>query len=94
MRNHRHYFSIDQMACVLGVSSSGYYNFLNRKQNERSFRNEKLVTKIKNIHKASHQTYGSPRIHAELIQDGESCSRQRVARLMKSYCQMLCLTIN
>ena len=35
------------------------------------------------IHKESRQTYGSPRIHAELFAQGKKCSRKRVARLMK-----------
>ena len=39
--------------------------------------------KIQTIYEASRQTYGSPRIHAELKEQGETCSRQRVARLMK-----------
>lgn len=41
------------------------------------------MTKIQGIHQQSRQTYGSPRIHAALKDQGESCSRQRVARLMK-----------
>ena len=39
--------------------------------------------KIQAIYEASRQTYGSPRIHAELKEQGETCSRQRVARIMK-----------
>ena len=39
--------------------------------------------KIQEIYEASRQTYGSPRIHAELKDQGEVCSRQRIAKLMK-----------
>ena len=42
-----------------------------------------MIKKIKLIHENSRQTYGSPRIHAELQFQGEACSRKRVARLMK-----------
>ena len=35
------------------------------------------------IHKDSRWTYGSPRIHAELREEGVRCSRKRVARLMR-----------
>lgn len=35
------------------------------------------------IHADSHQTYGSPRIHAELCACGHPCNRKRVARLMR-----------
>jgi transposase InsO family protein len=46
--------------------------------------NQRLLTKIRCFHKASHSIYGSPRIHRDLIDDGEQVSRQRVARLMKA----------
>jgi putative transposase len=35
------------------------------------------------VFKPSHQTYGSPRIHAALGSKGVSCSRRRIARLMR-----------
>lgn len=68
---------------MLGVSRSGYYRFTGRKPSQRYQEEERLMKKINGIHKQSRQTYGSPRIHAELKDQGESCSRQRVARLMK-----------
>lgn len=42
-----------------------------------------IVTAIKEIHKESHGTYGSPRITASLQKRGIKCSRPRVARLMR-----------
>jgi transposase InsO family protein len=45
--------------------------------------NTQLVEVIKVIHAESHQTYGSPRIHAELSARGHPCNRKRVARLMR-----------
>lgn len=71
------------MANVLNVSRSGYYKFLNRKKSNRSLENEQLFREIKTIHKESRETYGSPRIHAELKANGYACSRKRVARIMK-----------
>lgn len=44
---------------------------------------ERLLIKIKAIYEASRQTYGSPRIHVELKDQKESCSRKRIVRLMK-----------
>lgn len=41
------------------------------------------MVKIQEIHQKSRHTYGSPRIHAELKDQGAQCSRQRVARIMK-----------
>ena len=42
-----------------------------------------LLDKIKCIHTVKRSCYGSPRIHAELKDQGERCGRKRVARLMR-----------
>ena len=42
-----------------------------------------LLEKIQGIHRRSRRTYGSPRIHAELRDDGLRVGRKRVARLMQ-----------
>jgi len=84
MNKHAQHFPIETMAAVLGVSKSGYYQFLKAQPSLRSRANQRLIEKIKQIHQNSYETYGSPRIHAELLAMGESCSRQRVARLMKA----------
>lgn len=74
---------MDRMATILGVSRSGYYDFVDRPRSSRSLANEAVVVKIKAIFAASGNTYGSPRIHAALIDEGLICSRQKVARLMR-----------
>jgi putative transposase len=84
MREYSEEFSVERMSKVFNVSRSGYYKFLKAAPSARSKANEILVTKIKAVHKESRQTYGSPRIHADLIANGESCSRKRVFRLMKT----------
>lgn len=71
------------MAHTLAVSRSGYYRYCRAKVSQRQQSNHELVRAIKVIHKQSRQTYGSPRIHAELKAQGYVCSRPRVARLMK-----------
>jgi putative transposase len=76
-------FSTERMSKMLGVSRSGYYRYAKRKPSQRLLEEERLIMKIKAIYEASRQTYGSPRIHAELKDQGETCSRQRVAKLMK-----------
>ena len=83
MRDHKALFTLEQMAQILGVSRSGYYDFLKRKPSKRELENEEIVRKIRTIFKESHETYGSPRIHAELCKQGSLCSRNKVARLMK-----------
>jgi putative transposase len=83
MQNHKKEFSIERMSKVLDVSRSGYYDFTQRLPSQRQRKEERLLMKIQKIYAASRQTYGSPRVHAVLKDQGELCSRPRVARLMK-----------
>ena len=43
-----------------------------------------MTEQIAKIHAHSHETYGAPRIHAELQADGIRCGRKRVARRMRT----------
>lgn len=85
MKQYHRTFCVDQMAKVLGVSRSGYYEYLRRSKSPRACENEELLHHIYSIFKESEETYGSPRIHAELVEQGLKCSRPRVARLMKAH---------
>lgn len=83
MLQHNSEFRVERMSKVLKVSRSGYYDFLRSELAHRTKANQELLMKIKEVYQASHGTYGSPRIHAELLAKGYSCSRKRVSRLMK-----------
>lgn len=82
METHKHTFPIVKMAQILGVSRSGYYSWRDRSPSRRSLENKRLTKKIRRVWTDSGKTYGSPRIHQQLLSDGESLSRPRVARLM------------
>jgi transposase InsO family protein len=69
---------------MLGVSTSGYYDWLKRKPSKRAIEDRQYLRQIKSIHKEVRETYGSPRMHAELIAQGHSIGRGRVERLMSS----------
>jgi len=71
------------MCSLLEVSASGYYVWRERPPSERARANEGLVREIKAIHVKSHETYGSPRVHAELLNRGVRVGKNRVARLMQ-----------
>jgi len=71
------------MCRVLGVSASGYYAWRVRGPSKRAAANAKLTQEIRKVHKESDATYGAPRIHAQLRQDGHCVGKKRVARLMK-----------
>jgi putative transposase len=51
---------------VLGVSTSGYYEWLGRPESPRVLRDKELTKMIREIHEDSRGTYGWPRVHAEL----------------------------
>lgn len=82
MEDYRHQYRLVRMAHVLGVSRSGYYAWRTREQSKRSLSNTFLLDEIKRVFKESQDTYGSPRITADLQDRGISCSENRVARLM------------
>lgn len=83
MKKNEKEFNVEKMAEVLGVSRSGYYDFLKRVESTRSKENKLLKSKIKDIYGMSRGIYGSPRIHAEMKKQGGACSRRRVAKLMR-----------
>jgi len=79
----RAYLPVALLCRMLGVSRSGYYAWRERSPSKRSRQDAALTTKIREIHRRSRQTYGSPRVHAELRTLGTRCSRKRVERLMR-----------
>ncbi len=81
---HRQEFEITVMCRVLNVSRSGYYAWCRRPVSEREMANQALTQQIQEIHQQSRQTYGSPRIQAELADQGVNCGHNRVARLMRA----------
>ena len=71
------------MCRVLEASKGGYYAWTKRKPSIRSVENQALQLRIVEIHTASKSRYGSPKIHADLRNEGGHYSRKRVARLMR-----------
>ena len=65
-----------------GVSKSGYYAWRQAALQEEP-EDALLTEKIREIHSRSRETYGYPRVHAEL-RARLRCGRRRVARLMRA----------
>lgn len=81
---HRSIWPTRTMCRLLGVSASGFYDWFERPQSLREQRNAELLESIRRSFLASDSTYGSPRIALDLRDAGESCSVNRVARLMQA----------
>jgi transposase InsO family protein len=77
-------FPVARMCGLLEVSTSGYYAWRARPLSGRARANREMIVEIQDIHAQSRQTYGSPRVHAELLARGFSASKNRVARLMRA----------
>ncbi len=79
---YAHEHSVALMCTLLKVSRSGFYKFRRHIVSAQENANVRLLEEIKTIHQKSRGTYGSPRIHRELVKSGKACGRHRVARLM------------
>jgi putative transposase len=85
MEEHREIYKVKSMCEVLKVSRSGYYAWSSRQPSRRQKANEELLERIWRVHSQSRRLYGSPRITAELNEDGVRCGKNRVARIMKAH---------
>ena len=74
---------VQKMCHVLEVSRSNYYRYKKNPESLRQKANVKLLDSINKVHKMSRYTYGSPRITIELREQGDTCSKNRVARIMR-----------
>lgn len=83
MSANQAYFPIATMARVLGVSKAGYYAWVHRPPSAHAIADAALLKRVRTVHASSRQTYGVPRVHAELQARGEMHGRKRIARLMR-----------
>ena len=83
MSANRAMYPIATMARVLGVSEAGYYAWLRRPPCAHALADAALLKRIRTVHASSRETYGAPRVHAELRAEGERHGQKRIARLMR-----------
>jgi putative transposase len=84
VKTHQAAHRIATVCRVLGVSPSGYYAWQSRPRSARAQADAALTQQIGTIHARSRETYGAPRVHAELAAQGTLVGRKRVARLMQA----------
>ena len=84
MSAHQAVFPVAVMARVLGVSEAGFHGWRRRPVSAHAVADAALLKRIRTIHAGSRETYGAPRVHAELRAGGEKYGRKRIARLMRA----------
>jgi putative transposase len=84
---HRDRFGVEPILRVLEVPVSTFYGWLAQQRDpaQRHRDDQALTNRIRRIHHRSGQTYGAPRVHAQLRRDGVRVSRKRVERLMRTH---------
>lgn len=76
-------FPVNRLCTVLGVSQSGYFAWRSRGPSKRQLDDMILLAHIRAQFATSNETYGAPRMHAELSEDELAVGRHRIARLMR-----------
>jgi len=76
-------FPISGMCRVLGVSQSGFFAWRDRPACQRQKHDLVCLAHIRTAFALSNGTYGSPRMHRDLIDGGHQIGRHRTARLMR-----------
>ena len=77
-------FGVEPICRSLGVSASAYYQRATGERCARAVEDERLLARIRELHKANYEAYGSRRMWKALLRAGESVGRGRVERLMSS----------
>jgi putative transposase len=77
-------YPVATLCRILGISTSGYYAWLNRSPSARAQSDARLSERIWALHQRSRSSYGVPRILEDLQEEGERINHKRVARLMRS----------
>lgn len=81
----RHEYAVSRLCRVLGVERSGYYAWKRQGYSFRDQEDKRLTHLIRHAWLESRRVYGYRKIHLDLRDLGESCSRHRVARLMRRH---------
>lgn len=80
---HRDQYGVEMMCRVLEVTRSGFYEWLKHPLSNRVLEDARLLRLIRASFTVSHGIYGAPRVFLDLREAGETCSKHRVARLMR-----------
>jgi len=76
-------YPVEDLCEILGVTRSGYYAWRQGRPSARQGANQELVEQIVRVYRQKKGAYGSPRVTAQLRQEGRKCNHKRVERLMR-----------
>ncbi|MFF0087672.1 IS3 family transposase [Streptomyces canus] len=85
--DHRSTYEVKRLCQVLDVNRSSYYKWLAGAE-ARTMRQREdriLAEEIREIHSESGGAYGSPRVTAELRENGRRVNEKRIARIMRTF---------
>jgi transposase InsO family protein len=77
-------FGVEPICTVLDVSASAYYQRQTGERSAPSVEDERLLGRIRKLHKDNYECYGQERMWKALRREGEHVGRDQVARLMRS----------
>ena len=80
----RECFGVEPICQVLGVSASAYSQRATGERSTRRVEDERLLARIRELHRRNYFAYGSWRMWKALLRAGEPVGRGRVERLMRS----------
>ena len=83
VHEHRDEFPVQVMCRIFKIHPSGFYAWRKKPVSDRAIEDQRLLKLIKAFYIASGATYGSPWVHRDLRDSGETCSVHRVARIMR-----------
>lgn len=76
-------FEITMMCRLLGVSTSGFHDWVDRPASETQQRHEELAARVAEVFERSQRSYGYRRVHAELVRRGVEVDDELVRQLMR-----------
>jgi transposase InsO family protein len=79
---HANTYPVTRLCALAEVPRSSFYEWRSRPLSDHDLDDAWLANDVFDIHVASRCTYGSPRVHGQLLNRGRHHGRKRVARIM------------
>lgn len=81
--DERHQISVSRVLNILGVSTSGFYDYIKREPSKRALRKKEIKTQIQIKYDESKQIYGAPKITEKLKDTGVKIAVKTVSNYMR-----------